>query len=651
MSHELGSPHEQQEWQHPWEKIEDVGAPPVEIVITADEERTSETAAEKVSDIGTTATNEIVEHQQAPVAGKVEHTPAPKEAAVEGEIVLGNKNRGSTQFFDQPLAEAKKVCIIGDASEARRVDYAVYQVAQTIVENADPRKGNGVIIAARFAPAPDTILMKPPEQTKTFTPVAVDTTSPEGLYSVLKGDQLAEAVAKAAGGDNERATTAYDYVLQRVTDALTTQSTDETTGVVTTTLPTLAQVRDGVRWLREMYIADVQEITREQRDAVKNCIPKTSQAQNQPFYEPLGQWLDKAVPKRVPDKPALTAEQQPDPTSDITLVNIAVKPAGHGLTAQAEKALLSHALVPLLAEQTPWGRPEAVILTDIDKASPDAIREIDQICRTQNIPLIVTVGAIPEQNLDIVQADVYAITKVNSVQANILATKVLGTTMREDPTSRTSNIGISEGTSTNTGGSENFKLGSGFAESSGTSSGVSDSTGTSSGLSETVTIGEGPKFRAAELSQIPQHRIAVVSSTGTSYGLYKIAERTREKDFPLAPPQRQLDVGDRMRGIGQQDSVKAIAPTSAPTAPAPANYGSLRSTPASHVQRGMEAQELRMAFYQATGRPARGKDFDRWCRQEWATEQQRNQQRGRKISTYEQWRIDNGLSKPRDRWE
>lgn len=642
MANEFGQHREAEQWQHPWEKIGDGEGAPTEIVITPDEtvedQRATEVATGKaqVRDIGATASGNVVEHKEPAVEGEI----LPKEVTA-----IAEKNRGSTQFFDQPLAEAKKVCIVGDASEARRVDHAVYQVAQTIVENADPRKGNGVIIAARFAPAPDTILLKPPEQAKTFTPVAVDTTSPEGLYSVLKSDQIAESVAKAAGGDNERAVTAYDFILRRVTSALTTQTTDERTGAVTTTPPTLAQIRDGVRWLREMYTADVQEITRPQRDAVKNSIPKTSQTQNQPFYEPLGQWLDKAIPNPVPGQPAVTTEQQPTADNQMTLVNIGVKPTGHGIASKAEKALLSQALVPLVAEQTPWGRPEAVILTDIDKADPDAIREIDQICRAQNIPLIVTVGAISEQNIDLVQADMYAITKVNAVQANTLATKVLGTTIREDPTSRTTNVGVSEGTSTNTGGSESYKLGGAFAESTGTSTGVSDSTGTSTGLSETVSIGEGPRFRAAELGQIPQNRIAIVSSTGRSYGLYSIAARNREKDFPLAPPQRQLDVGDRIQAVTGQQAAKAIGPVSgSPTA----SYEAPRVSAASYVQSGMRAQELRMAYFQKTKTPAKGKDFDLWCRQRWADEQQRKRQGP--YTSYEQWQIDNGLKKPKNQW-
>lgn len=624
---EYGAHREEQEWQQPWEKLDDDGSGPAEIVIVSDETgveepKTAETATEnaQVRDIGATASSKVVEH-----------TP-PKAVALEGEIVPNNKNRGSREFFDQPLAEAKKVCIVGDASEATRVDHAVYQVAQTIVENADTSKGNGVIIAARFAPAPDTILMKPPEQTKTFTPVAVDTTKPDGLYSVLKGDQIAEAVAKAAGGDNERAVTAYDFILRRVTEALTTRTADEETGHVTAIPPTLAQVRDGVRWLREMYTSDVQQITREQRDAVKNSIPKTAQAQNQPFYEPLGQWLDKAIANPVPGQAAVTAEQQPNQDNDITLVNIAVKPTGQGLAAKAERGLLSQGLVPLIAEQTPWGRPEAIILTDIDRADPDAIREIERTCRAQNIPLIVTVGAITEQIIDLVQADLYGITKNNPLQASMLATKVLGTAIREDPTSRTTNIGYSDGYSTNTGDSENFKLGSGFAESSGISKGASESEGRSEGISETVSIGEGPRFRAAELGKIPQRQIAIISATGESYGLYNIGNRNRQGEFPLSPPKKQLDVSERLRGIGQQSSTPAIGQASAP----PVRYHEpTDTTPKSsldHLQPSQRLQELRMTYSQYYGRP-QGKEFEQWCRQMWAREQE-----GRmRIIPYDEW--------------
>ncbi len=656
------------------------------------------------------AANRAAESQQAPSEAAVDITDAdyeePAERAQRSDSTVAAVGETATMGpirrvwaeevppqdpFDKHLATERRVNIVG--GEHHETTTAISQVVTTRVEELIAEGRGGAVLVLNFTPSPRTNLVAGVDR-DTYTDAHSSIEDQKGIFKTLNSEQIAEALATAAGGDNERSATAYNSVLDPVTEAL--ERVGRENGRPSGEVPDLVEIRDAIRHLRgmrpvveesktgvkllpdpasPMFGAEV-SLSATQRTAVEDSLPSTIRSDIRQICDPLGAWMDKVIrdPQATPEQTAIEpGEAGPTETSlqdvhgsdvppgQVTVLSVGVSQTAYGRRLTGESALLGQAALPLIAQRTPWGRPEMVVARGLDAASAVA-QELIDTCRRQQVPLVATFSNLSERTAPLASGGAYALLHMDPSSAAVMS-RILGTKIREDLTGFS--LGKSGGANSAGHRGENlgFERDNPLPRNGGTSETADIGVNTGLSFNETYSVSEGPRFRPSDITTVQPGTTAIITPDGESLGTFSLRHRERVGDFP--PPAREgvlsgvkqdlarleealarAAVAAQQRGITlpgghslpDRATEERPALTSKGAAEPTVSPAALTQQPGQRVGQQVRplglggsdmsdagrANELRMDYHRETGRAAKGSAFEAWAvlRQEWISQRE-----------------------------
>jgi hypothetical protein len=463
--------------------------------------------------------------------------------------------------YDDVVLNERKVTFVGGTIEEK--DEALRQVVLTHIERRlEQQDGPVVIVAANFTPGPSGLITN--ADPRWYRSVELQATEPMGPSALLSTEQNAIALAAAAGGENASARLAYRRILTSVGQGLEAKRTEDAEKDGTNPKPVTPQdLRDAMRILANEARTgtpwnEAPHIVSEEQVAVRGAITVTEAKRNEHYLAPLSQWLDAAIPDngRMPahrgtpspnNNPALEGAY---PTNNVTLVTLNAN--GYGDDLRMERDILSHSLLPLVAQRTQWGRPELLILTNVENAIPAALRELVEHCESQGIPIVATTRKVTTDVVEFMADGAVGVFQLSSFEAAPVS-GVAGVTPRTVIQGGSANVGANEGASKHRGISQGYEFpGNGEPKNAGRSGSADTSGGMSYGNSQNVGyVDAAPRIPKHALDQqLRPGELLIIRSTPPPSSLEKPptyttydsrSRRPIRHDFPPADEPKLLD--------------------------------------------------------------------------------------------------------------
>lgn len=481
---------------------------------------------------------------------------------VEGTVV----GERAPNYYADVLANERKVNVVGDYAE--EVDAATSALVLEHVARLNQEPGRSVVVVANFGPGATTQLID--NASENLGIYDLRASNVQGVPGLLTSEQFGDVLASAAAVEDSPAVASrYARLLGPPIAAIEAWKGGPRSNGVGNVGP--QEVRDAIRLLGGASAADPMGGKKDSevpnlpeldlRRAVRDSVNKTSLESNEAYLEPLRDFLDKSYPDSEEPhfaglseySPGLGAEPAPAPApgqqSVTSIIHLGV--GGSGRRLDHHSAIVANALPPLLAEQTPNGRPELVVLANADLAPQQAVKQILRHCRQQRIRTIVTVAQLTDESAWLIQGGAYAWTQVNAAQAYLLS-KAMGTTLRTRASGATLSSGTNTGVSLHQGSSVNFEgTHSVYAQSSGTSGSIDGSQGDNFGLQVNFQISEEARFYPHDIEeQVGPSQVGAVTSLKEPLGVSTIGgELVRPFPPPIADPPELAEIRAQMARV------------------------------------------------------------------------------------------------------
>ncbi|HEV7453965.1 MAG TPA: hypothetical protein VGO07_01775 [Candidatus Saccharimonadales bacterium] len=523
------------------------------------EERVESASAPQQPQTRPAERSQVVRETARPQEPRGREVAETRKGQMETRRPAAEEARGMT--FDQTVLNEPKTTFVGGTPEQK--DEALRQTVLThIEEKLERQNGPAVIVAANFTPGPSGLITK--GDPRWYRGVEMQATEPRGPSALLNTEQNAIALAAAAGGENPSARLAYRDILTSVGRGLETKRAKEAQEAGTDPKAVTPQdlrdamrilgseARTGTPWREAPHILTEEEV------AVRGAMTNTKIKRNDHYLAPLSQWLDAAIPDEG-RKPAYR-DNWPNPdnnpaleggyrTNNVTLVSLNAN--GYGDDLRMERDIISHSLLPLVAQRTQWGRPELLVLTNIENASPGALRELAEHCESQGIPIIATAGKITEDVAAFMAGGAIGAFRLSTQEAPIVS-RLAGVAPRTTIQGESINIGDNKGASKHKGISQGYEFpGNGDPKNAGRSGSADSSEGGSRGKSQNIGYGDAPRIPQNALDeQLRPGELVIIRSAPPRSNLQKPprystydsgSRRPIRHDFPPTESPEQLE--------------------------------------------------------------------------------------------------------------
>lgn len=467
----------------------------------------------------------------------------PDELAY-GEVV----GPDHTPPYDRAMATTPNALVLG--RDTRDVDTALYHVVAERIEdlNASPSPRPRNVVVADFAVGePPALVAHPiPDQYKAVTGGVA---SKEGLLSLFSPEQQARALAAAAAGDNINDVRTYGAVLTPLARALSTPSTGPD-GQQRQLAPPPDELRDAVRYNRDMrvgpqYPGEVVSLGAPwQIPAIKDAFSPPRRETLRPAFEPLGQFLDHAIPETGTTE-AYEVVAPPVEQPPLTTVSHITAEGMPGGEREAQIAVLTHAVV-VLASDPDAPKVDLLVLRNPDKADQPTLKQIYEHSAAKGIGIVAVVSELTDDTSWLAgESGAIGFARVRPKEAAALSA-AQGVELRDEESSfneaRHGNLGTGDHQGRNANyGEYSTPKGSGTSGSSDWQIGASYDQG------RTITRSESPRHRQSHIESVGPGEFCVIGPDKVGR-VYHIG--SREFVRLLTPPQASdNEIPDRIKAI------------------------------------------------------------------------------------------------------